>query len=414
MGIVSIGNLEEGMVLKDDVYAPNGRFILGQGTVLRAKYIKMFKIWGVNEADINGVDDQEIILKRVVEEEKQQRAELEVRSYFPEEDLWTPEMRELFDLRVSRESTLLDFPSEYEKEYGKKTEVVILDFDNLSLSRPSLQELLTSQVRLFSLPDIYFKIRDVLNSPVSSAIHIAKVVGTDPSLTVRLLRLVNSSFYGFPSPIQSVSRAVAIVGTNELTTLALAISTMSVFKHIPADLVDMKSFWKHSIMCGIFSRLLAYMKRVPSEERFFLAGLLHDIGRVVLYTKLPQHMTFAIREARTKKIPLLEAERKYLGFDHADLGRMLLQQWNIPEPIRVLVGSHHRPLEAENIEEASIICVADVLANAVRLGTSGNFVVPAPSHDVWEQLELSQGSLESILVQGERQIAEIMKIFLVA
>ncbi|MFA6881247.1 MAG: HDOD domain-containing protein [Aminobacterium sp.] len=125
-------------------------------------------------------------------------------------------------------------------------------------------------------------------------------------------------------------------------------------------------------------------------------------------------MTFAIREARAKKIPLLETERKYLGFDHADLGRMLLQQWNIPEPIRVLVGSHHRPLEAENIEEASIICVADVLANAVRLGTSGNFVVPAPSHDVWEQLELSQGSLESILVQGERQIAEIMKIFLVA
>jgi HD-like signal output (HDOD) protein len=417
MGIVSVGNLREGMVLKSDVHAPNGRFVLGKGTSLKVQYVQIFKIWGITEVDVEGVDDHQIHEEQKIEECKQKHATDLVEKYFPAADSLEEEMKELYQLCVKRMASLLPshlLPDEEKRDFASPLRSGSLRTES-KLPLPSLDKLVTGEIRLFSFPDIYFKIQEVLNSPVSSATHIARVVSTDPSLTVRLLRLVNSSFYGFPSPIQSVSRAIAIVGANQLTSLALAVSTINVFKNIPSSYVDMKSFWKHSIACGVFARLLAYMKRLPSEERFFLAGLLHDIGRVVLYTKLPQYMTCAIEEAEMEKVPLLVTESRWLGFDHAQLGGLLLREWNIPESIQILVAHHHSPLDAEDHEkDAVIICAADLLANATRIGTSGNYIVPSFSKEMWELLGLSKGMLETVLVQGDRQIAEIMKIFLVA
>ncbi len=412
MGRVTVKNLQEGMVLEEDLRAPNGRFILGKGATLKDKYIRMFKIWGITGADVEGIEEEEVVRRARLEEEALRQARLYVDGYFPPgdgEDACAAAVRSFCVRRFAEEYTsgmppsalpvVGSLPRPPEGHFGRSFSAYALAKD---------------EVRLFSFPDIYFKIQEVINSPISSATSIAKVVSNDPNLAARLLRLVNSSFYGFPNPIQSIPRAIAIIGSNELTALALAVSTMKVFTNVPREYVDMKSFWRHSIACGVFSRLLAYSKRIRSEERFFLAGLLHDLGRIILYTKTPKEMTYALELSFFERIPLWRAEKRVFGFDHTAVGKVLMEEWRIPQGIRFLCDHHHAP-EAENApEEAAYVHLADYLANSVRIGTSGSLYLSGVEGSLWERIELDEGDIEAVLVQGERQIREIMNIFLMS
>ncbi len=427
VGRVKVGNLKAGMVLASDLKAPNGRLILAKGAALSDKHTRMMKVWGVVEADIEGTDDAEVQEKTRIDEDTARKGEGIASLLLPPGDDdhgCLAELRRLCGLRFTERiaaGASGSFP-ELEELHRPRADILRAGPDvDIPEEGVSPEFLLRQDVRLASFPDIYFKIREVLNSPISSATHIAQVVGKDPSLTVRLLRLVNSSFYGFPAPITSIPRAVAIIGTNELTSLALAVSTISVFKHVPPHMVDMKSFWKHSISCGVFSRLLAFSRRHPSEERFFLAGLLHDLGRIILLTRLPRMMTSLMEHAKRARRPLVESERAFLGYDHAMLGNRLLEQWNIPEPIRDLVKRHHAVPGAEGNDpagetasgDAVLVHLGDVIANALRVGTSGSFFVPVPESRAWDLAELTPPALESIVKQGERQVREIMNVFLV-
>ena len=398
-------------MLEEDLHAPNGRFILGKGATLKDNYIRMFKIWGITGADVEGEEDLEIAGRAAVEEEALRAAKRYTDSFFPPddaEDSCSATVR-AFCIRRFAEAFSSGSPPAPIPEVR-------------SLPRPpeghfsrsfSSYALAKNEIRLFSFPDIYFKIQEVISSPISSATSIAKVVGNDPNLAARILRLVNSSFYGFPNPIQSIPRAIAIIGSNELSALALAVSTMKVFKNVPPEFVDMKSFWRHSIACGVFSRLLAYTKRRRSEERFFLAGLLHDLGRIILYTKTPKEMTYALELAVFERAPLWRIERRVFGFDHTAIGKVLMDEWRIPSGIGHLCDHHHSPDSDEAPEEAAYVHIADYLANALRIGSSGSVYFSKIDMGILETLELAKGDFDAVLVQGERQIREIMNIFLV-
>lgn len=412
MGRVTVNNLQEGMVLEEDLRAPNGRFILGKGATLKDKYIRMFKIWGITGADVEGVEDGEVVRRALLEEDALRRSRSFVDAYFPPEDgedVCATAVRS-FCVRKFAEEFASGTPPSPLPEVKKLPRPPEGHFGR-SFSAYAMAK---DEVRLFSFPDIYFKIQEVINSPISSATSIAKVVGNDPNLAARLLKLVNSSFYGFPNPIQSIPRAIAIIGSNELTSLALAVSTMKVFKNVPEEYVDMKSFWRHSIACGVFSRLLAYNKRVRSEERFFLSGLLHDLGRILLYTKAPNEMTYALELSLFEHIPLWRAEKRVFGFDHTAVGKTLMEEWRIPRGISLLCAYHHDPVAEEAPEEACFVHLADYLANSLRVGTSGSLYFSGVDRALWERLELNEGDVEAVLVQGERQIREIMNIFLIS
>ena len=135
---------------------------------------------------------------------------------------------------------------------------------------------------------------DLINDPDASAAEIGDVISEDPALTARLLKIVNSAFYGFPSRIETVSRAITIVGTLELLDLILAASVVKAFSGIPSELVDMDQFWEHSLYTGVTARVLAGRHRAPDTERYFVAGLLHDIGALVLYRQLPRQSRAAL------------------------------------------------------------------------------------------------------------------------
>jgi HD-like signal output (HDOD) protein len=416
------------MVLASDVRAPDGRTILGTGSRLTDRTIRMFRVWGIESADVEGETDESLERAASARAETLRRAEGLVALWMPpppEETLVAARTLHASALReaAARTASLLEsegrIPAAWVPPRAPSEEEVLLGGGGAGpraeapeTEQPTLmRDLVAREVRLVSFPDIYFKIREVIDNPLSSARHIAEVVSKDPALTVRLLRLVNSSYYGFPKAITSIPRAVAIIGSNQLTSLALAVSALSVFRNVPGERVDVKSFWLHSVAVGVFARILAFRRRTRDEERHFLAGLLHDVGRIVLYNQVPWRMNEALALASAEGIPLFRAERELLGFDHADLARRLLAAWNIPENIRELSCGHHGP-DPASADEAGIH-VADFLAGALRHGSSGSLFAPPVDPAAAALLDLDEGAVEAVCAQADRQIREIRKIFLV-
>jgi HD-like signal output (HDOD) protein len=269
------------------------------------------------------------------------------------------------------------------------------------------QSLLQGYVEISSLPMMFVRITEAINNPRTSVHEISKIISEDPGLTARLLRVVNSAFYNFPQKIDTISRAVTIVGTQQLRDLALATSVIRLFKGIPRELVNMDSFWRHSIACGAAARTFAGYRRESNIERFFVAGILHDLGRLVIFGKAPDQAREAIAMAEQMNIPLLQAERSVLGFDHALVGRALLQQWKLPNNLIDVVSYHHAPANSLAFpNETAIIHIADIFAHTLDLGASGERVVPTFAPEAWDLMGMQTSIIPSVIKEVERQYDE--------
>jgi putative nucleotidyltransferase with HDIG domain len=272
----------------------------------------------------------------------------------------------------------------------------------------SLKELFRRQLTLPSLPQVCLSLNEAVNNPRTSTLQIAELVGSDPALTARLLKLVNSSFYGFPSRIETPSQAVMILGTAHLCDLVFTTSITRLFQDIPEDLVCMDSFWRHSIACGLAARVLAARRHEPNDERFFVAGVLHDIGRLVFYQQVPHLARRALIRCRMKRDLLHLAERSVIGFDHAVIGAALLHEWALPQSLVESVAFHHDPLEASRHPlEAALVHVGDAIALAMRLGSSGERFVPPVSSRAWDLIDLPVTALPSVVEAVEAQFEEV-------
>lgn len=264
-----------------------------------------------------------------------------------------------------------------------------------------------------SLPVIFSQINEAVDDPRSSMRDIGNIISTDQSLSARLLRLVNSAFFGFPSKIDTISHAVTIIGTNQLRDLALATSIIHLFKGVPADLVDMKSFWRHSIGCGIASRILSSYHCEPNIEHFFVSGLLHDIGRLVLFMKNSDQTKEILSRANESADLLYRVEREVMGFDHADVGGLLLKKWRLPSSLEKPVKYHHCPSRApEYKNDSAIVHVADLIANAMEMGSSGERLVPPLDELSWDGLGLSSSILRPLTKQVDQQYSDTVDLLL--
>lgn len=272
-------------------------------------------------------------------------------------------------------------------------------------------DLLKGYVEVSSLPTVFARINEAVNNPRSSLNEIAKIISEDAGLTARLLMVVNSAFFNFPQRIESIAKAIGIVGTQQLRDLALATSIVKMFKGIPADLVDMEKFWKHCIGVGIAARTLASYRREPNVERYFVAGILHDIGRLVMYMKIPDASREAIERARNNDEPLHVAESEQIGFDHAAVGRALMQAWKLPFYQEEVVAFHHKPHLATRFPvETAIVHVADIVTHSMQLGGSGESFVPPLNPEAWERLALPVSVLAPTFEQVDRQFADAVKM----
>lgn len=275
----------------------------------------------------------------------------------------------------------------------------------------TLERLVDETSTVYSLPLFYERLNETINHPRSSIDDISKIITEDQGLTARLLRLANSPMFGCYARVESITKAATIIGTQQLRDLALAASVMGVFKGIPEDLLNMTSFWKHSIACGIIARCLAVYRRESNVERLFVAGMLHDIGQVVLAAARPRVSRKLLEAQRDTGSFYLELEREQLGFDHAELGGALLKKWKIPASICEPVACHHNPGTAEQFRlETALIHLADIICQSMELGQGAEWGVPPLDELAWERLGLSIQILGTVLKQSESQIAETFAI----
>jgi len=266
-------------------------------------------------------------------------------------------------------------------------------------------------VNVTSLPGVYLRLSEVVSDPRSSAADVGRIIAEDPGLTARLLKLVNSAMYGFPSRIETVSHAISIVGTAQLQDLALATSVVRLFASMPANVVSMESFWRHSVACGVAARALASRRREANVERYFVAGLLHDIGRPIMYLKVPDQSRAALEAALEARRPLFEAEQKVFGFDHAHVGHALLELWKLPPSLREAVLHHHYPARATRFPvEAAVVHIADLVVNGLELGSSGETLVPPLAARAWEALGLAPSMVADVVEEVERHYEAAVRI----
>lgn len=269
--------------------------------------------------------------------------------------------------------------------------------------------------KVYSLPNIYYQIDEAIDDPATTAAHIGAIISEDTGLSARLLRLVNSPFYGFPSKIDTISRAVTIIGTRQLRDLVLATSVVHLFKGLPDDLIDMERFWRHSIACGVTARIMAAHRHEANVESFFVSGLLHDIGSLIVYTKVPKEAAEALLRSQQDERLLYEVEAEVLGFDHATVGGLLLKEWKLPPSLAESVAFHHRPRRAALYPlETATVHVADIVANALQLGTSGERLVPPMDKKAWETLGISENFFASAVTLIERQYGDAVRHILKA
>ncbi len=268
-------------------------------------------------------------------------------------------------------------------------------------------------VNLVSLPRAYHRINEMLADERYGAADIGRVISAEPALTARLLRMVNSAYYGLPSRIDTVPLAISVLGTRALHELLLATSVASAFNRIDTRLVDVADFWHHSIYCGIVARLLSKRLRLGQSEQAFTAGLLHDIGKLAMYHELPDAAEAALSRFATteQRRPLFEIEREMLGFDHADVGGALLGLWDLPAVYREAVTCHHRVADSE--AHAEVTCLVHV-ANALSKKVEPGHKLPTDKHDLpliddaaAARIALTPELVEELRVDADMQSIEV-------
>ncbi|MFQ5537928.1 MAG: HDOD domain-containing protein [Gemmatimonadota bacterium] len=275
----------------------------------------------------------------------------------------------------------------------------------MSVKTYSAQDFVSGAGRVASPPLIYERLTEVIHHPRSGAADIATVISEDQGLTARLLRVVNSAFFSLPWRVDTVTAAVRVVGTQQIRDLAVATAVVRLFDDVPSELIHMDSFWHHSLACGVTARVLATHRGEENIERFFVAGLLHDVGRLLMFTNAGSEMAEAMQISAESRAPLYTVEREVLGLDHARVGGALMEEWNFPPALLEAVRFHHDPLRASRFPaEVSAIHVSDIVAHALAWGKSGEPYVPPLKPPAWECLALDPALIPMVLEDAERQL----------
>jgi len=280
-------------------------------------------------------------------------------------------------------------------------------------SKDGAAALVDEALQLASLPEVVTRLDSAIANPYSTLEEIRAIIEADPAIAARLLKLANSAMYGYPGRVETVREALTIIGTRQLRDLVLAACVIDLFHGVFGRGVTLEKFWRHSIACGLAARLLATLRREANVERAYLIGLLHDVGRLVLLLRIPEEARSVLYAAQSEHALLYAVEQERLGFDHAEVGGLLLERWGLPTSLSEPVSRHHTPDEAHLYpQETATVHVADVLTNALQYGGSGEPVVPPLAADAWRRLDLSENHLELLVAQLDEQFRQTTAIFL--
>jgi HD-like signal output (HDOD) protein len=222
-----------------------------------------------------------------------------------------------------------------------------------------------------TLPEVTTKIISTVEDPRSSASQLHKIVSHDPALVTRILKVVNSAFYGLPGQIGSIERAIVLLGLNAVKNIAVAASLGQLFRG--GNLCEgftPKDLWTHCIAVGVAARELARQMKLPMADEAFLAGMIHDVGILVSLQLSPEPMRTVCERSKESTASFCELEREIVGMDHQQLGMALAEQWKFPRPCQLVAGYHHNPttLSDQNRLLVTLVYVADTICCQSRHG----------------------------------------------
>jgi len=274
---------------------------------------------------------------------------------------------------------------------------------------PDLNRIIARVEDLPTLPRTVLKITELVNDPKSSARDLARIITDDQVLAARLLRLVNSSFYGFPQRISTITGAIVLLGFDAIRNLLLTTSVFDLFSNRKnASLIRQEQFWDHSLGCAVGAKILGNHLRYDKVEELFVSGLLHDIGKIVEMIFLPEAFKEIVKLVSDENILMIAAEERILGYRHPEVGKLLAEKWNLPPKLTGVILHHHQPSEAGRFAlEAAIVHLADILCRSLNIGYGGDNKMPALDKTAWNNLRIKSQSIEPILAEINKEFNDI-------
>jgi putative nucleotidyltransferase with HDIG domain len=412
MRTVHVSHLAIGQTIAKDVINARGLVILGAGTRFSPQLATLFRAWGIEEVCIDepipiGPDTASTSAPPTTpsprpESEAEGKATLH------------PALAALTGLAARRQAS---GPGLADAGGGGAAPTKDSTQEESPISKTPWSPISAHTVAsragtLASLPSVYSHVERAINNPSNSVADIAKILQNDQALCARLLRIANSAFYGAPRRVERLDDAVRIIGTRQLHDLVLATVVLTQFKGMDAHLVSMPSFWRHSLACAVAARTIAQLCHEPNAERFFVAGLLHDIGSLVLYQQLADRAQIALERHRRGEQALDEAERAIIGCDHGSVGAALMASWRLPEFYREAAASHHGLGHRSHTVGTAVVHLGDLVALALDLGHNGEVRLPRFSVEAWDLVGLAPESLRAVADQVLGFIGEAESVFL--
>ncbi|MES2309090.1 MAG: HDOD domain-containing protein [Verrucomicrobiota bacterium] len=276
----------------------------------------------------------------------------------------------------------------------------------------TLDQFFRNSKDLPSLPTIFYELEKEIDHPRSTPESIGGILLKDQSLVSRLLALSNSAFYGFSRRVETVPNAIQLLGLKQVRDLVMATSVLQAFEGIDVEFLEMNQFWVHSIACGVAAAELAKEKGDANPERYFVGGLLHDVGRLALLIKLPKEMGEVLNRHRETRVHTHFLEQEVIGFDHMMVGGGLVEQWRLPIAMADMVRHHHTPEKSTASFETSLVHLADILVHALELGKSGEIQVPAFSSVAWQRIGMEISALDRVMANIEPRTEQLCQIFM--
>jgi len=263
----------------------------------------------------------------------------------------------------------------------------------------TLEQLVQWVEEVPALPNVAVKVLKMTEDPGISARDIGNAISIDVALTSRVLRIANSAYYGMPRSVSTVNEAIVILGMQVLRNLALAAASYDMLKkEFSAYGLAAGEMWRHSISCALAAQIIAKKTRLVRSEEAFVAGLLHDIGKVVLNLHVAPQFQAIMALAELDDLPFHEAERAVLGFEHAEVGARLAEKWNLPSSLCAAIAGHHN-LEngAAAPQLTAIVHVANVVCQSEELALSSRKPRPPLDPAALPLLQLTDQALEEVL-----------------
>ena len=280
----------------------------------------------------------------------------------------------------------------------------------MSNTRIVLDEMVS---RWISPPPVIFKqLQEALKEPDLSFKSFDAILSADPSLTARLLKFVNSSFYTLDTKVKSITGALGVIGIKPLIEIALSMIMVQRFKNLVSGTLDIQSFWKHNIACGLASRVIAQNLGRNDLETFYTGGMLHDIGFMVISKENAKKAQEIIIRCKFEELPQSQVEEEEFGFTHAQVGAQIFKEWNLAPSLIEAVRYHHNPTQAENFPmEAAVLHVADYLVDNMKYTVGENYATLALDSTVLSMTGVTKESMVNIHRTVHTQLDETLEIF---